>query len=51
MLSAQINQNQLTKNSTNCIPWYIRFNLNMIFQIEVVEDQSLEKHLSLFGKC
>ena len=49
MLSTQIVQSQLIENFTNCIAWYIRLNLNMIFQIKVLEDQSFDKRLSQFG--
>ena len=50
MLSAQIVQGQLTEDSANSIAWCIRFNPDMTFRIEVVEDQSLEKRLPQFGK-
>ena len=49
MLSAL--QIQLTKNSINCIAWYVRLNLDMMFWIEVVEDWYLEEYLPQFDKC
>ena len=51
MLSAQIDQSQLTEDSTNSIIWYICLNPDMLFQVKVVEDESFDKHLSQFGKC
>ena len=50
MPSVQIVWGQLTKDSTNNIVWCIRLNLNMIFRIEVVDDQSLEKRVPQFDK-
>ena len=50
MPSAQIIRGQLTEDSTNSIIWYIYLNPDMTFRIEVVEDRSLEKRLSQFGK-
>ena len=46
----QIIRGQLTEDFTNSMAWYIRLNLDMTFQIEVVEDQSFEERLPQFGK-
>ena len=50
MPSAQIIRGQLAENSTNSIALYIYLNLDMTFQIKVVEDWSLEECLPQFGK-
>ena len=50
MLSTQIVRSQPTEDSINCIAWYIRFNLDMMFRIEVVENWSFDKRLSQFDK-
>ena len=47
---ACIIQNQLIENSTNYITLYIGLNLDMMFQIKVLEDWSFDKYLSQFGK-
>ena len=47
---AQIIQGQLIEDSTNSIARYIRLNPDMIFRIEVVENQSFNECLSQFGK-
>ena len=39
----QIVQKQLTEDSTYGIAWYISLNLNMTFQIKVMENQSFSK--------
>ena len=48
---AQIIRDQLTENSTNSIAGCVRLNLDLIFRIELVEDQNLEERLPQFGKC
>ena len=50
MPSAQIIRGQLIEGPTNSIAWYIRFNPDMTFRIEVMEDWSLEERLPQFGK-
>ena len=50
MLLAQIIQNQLIEDFTNCIVWYIYLNLNMLFRIKIVEVWSSDKCLAKFDK-
>ena len=51
LLAHIIIQGQLIENSINSIAWYICLNLDKMFQIDVVENWSLEKRLLQFGKC
>ena len=51
MSLAQIVQNQLFENSTNRITSIIYLNLDITFQVKVVEDWSFDKRLFQFGKC
>ena len=42
---AQVIQSQMTQNSTNSIAWQVDFNPNMVFQIKVLKDKRLCKHV------
>ena len=45
MLSAQVIQNQLTKNFINSVAWHVGLNPDVLFQIKILKDKHLCKHV------